>query len=694
MQEAHAKLATAQVHIKGPKGLSNLGNTCYLASVLQCLAQTPRFTQDLEDQDVSRLGGIGRALQVVLRQLRSENQGSVQDLLNELAERYSWYQGKSQQDAHELLRTLLSALTEEGSSREALQEMVQRSFKGQICEAILCWQCREIVFRYENFLDLSLDLSQDDLEPGPLGLQGWVMKPMKLEDEAEDEEPEELVEEKSELEIHDFLEVQLDRVPGRRIALGFDWQDSLTYGCKVLKGLHPNSMADLWNKRNGRRLVPGLLLMSVNDVDDEEEIMQVLKDSAKLQLKFVREEVMEARKQGEKEGFRIEVTKDASKTWGLQLDQRSLEDGVLIIAHIPPESALDAWNLRCQSTGRHKLVVHPGDRVTAVNGSDDIQQMTKAMNNQARQKMIILLEEGDRKGYVALKEGTEEDCFQVELQAMGSSWGFQLEDARVKGIDEASPLALWNMVCRSRGDEHFCVEVGDTLISELSAVSGTAHFTIRRSKTRQSAVLSALQAEQKAVPQVDLELQRLDIVRAAEACLQGLALPLSELFTAKPRQVACLADCARSFGSVEALEDSFKPIYHCAHCACKTFASKRTWLLSLPPVLPVQLKRFRCENGTFKKSRKQIRTSCTLDLQDLLLSAEEQPLGPNGILRVLLRQQMRDFVKNSPECSGASASYELYGVCAHLGGSMERGHYVAFINAGPSLQDAQRKRFT
>lgn len=31
----------------GPKGLSNLGNTCYLASVVQCLAQTETFTREL-----------------------------------------------------------------------------------------------------------------------------------------------------------------------------------------------------------------------------------------------------------------------------------------------------------------------------------------------------------------------------------------------------------------------------------------------------------------------------------------------------------------------------------------------------------------------------------------------------------------------------------------------------------------------
>ena len=35
-------------------------------------------------------------------------------------------------------------------------------------------------------------------------------------------------------------------------------------------------------------------------------------------------------------------------------------------------------------------------------------------------------------------------------------------------------------------------------------------------------------------------------------------------------------------------------------------------------------------------------------------------------------------------------SKELYAVCAHLGGSMERGHYVAFVNLGPTLDEEVR----
>ena len=42
--------------------------------------------------------------------------------------RYSWYQGKSQQDAHELLRTLLGALADELEAPEDQQSCLGRHY--------------------------------------------------------------------------------------------------------------------------------------------------------------------------------------------------------------------------------------------------------------------------------------------------------------------------------------------------------------------------------------------------------------------------------------------------------------------------------------------------------------------------------------------------------------------------------------
>merc|ERR1711933_321806 len=40
-----------------------------------------------------------------------------------------------------------------------------------------------------------------------------------------------------------------------------------------------------------------------------------------------------------------------------------------------------------------------------------------------------------------------------------------------------------------------------------------------------------------------------------------------------------------------------------------------------------------------------------------------------------------------PETSSRSRlRYELYGICEHQGSQMQDGHYVAYVNSGPSLE--------
>lgn len=124
-------------------------------------------------------------------------------------------------------------------------------------------------------------------------------KKRKREREEEEErkkkrEEKEAVKKEAKSELDNFFDVQLDRAQGQRTTLGLEWQHWFTHGCRVLKRLHPNSLAGQWNKRNGHRLVPGLLLTSVNDMDHEREIARELKEAQHLCLTFVREEAMDA----------------------------------------------------------------------------------------------------------------------------------------------------------------------------------------------------------------------------------------------------------------------------------------------------------------------------------------------------------------------------------------------------------------
>ena len=169
------------------------------------------------------------------------------------------------------------------------------------------------------------------------------------------------------------------------------------------------------------------------------------------------------------------------------------------MAQVIPDSILDAWNLRCQSTGRHKAVVHvpdlellakpfkplvqrcqprvklfcehclkAGDRVLKVNDSENANEMSKSLTDLSKRKIVLRLERGEAKKAGVLQADIPPDqaedpdaTFLIELQpqpiirSAGGGWGFQLETgagaAEVRHVLDGSPLAMWNITCRSRG---------------------------------------------------------------------------------------------------------------------------------------------------------------------------------------------------------------------------------------------------
>ena len=101
----------------------------------------------------------------------------------------------------------------------------------------------------------------------------------------------------------------------------------------------------------------------------------------------------------------------------------------------------------------------------AVNGSEDVDVMSKSLADLVRRKISLRLEHGEaKKAATAQADSSAEQAqdpdatFNIELQAVSGtagSWGFQLETgtetAGVKSITDGSPLAMWNIACRSRG---------------------------------------------------------------------------------------------------------------------------------------------------------------------------------------------------------------------------------------------------
>lgn len=118
---------------KRPRGLINLGNTCFLNSVLQAVSSCPPFIDYLEELEKSspikstNSKLFTKSLLACINELRGKESGDFSnyrytsgngpldpgEILEQLVKFKSDFAGKDQQDAHELLQALLALLVHE-----------------------------------------------------------------------------------------------------------------------------------------------------------------------------------------------------------------------------------------------------------------------------------------------------------------------------------------------------------------------------------------------------------------------------------------------------------------------------------------------------------------------------------------------------------------------------------------------------
>uniref|UniRef100_A0A0D9VM48 USP domain-containing protein n=1 Tax=Leersia perrieri TaxID=77586 RepID=A0A0D9VM48_9ORYZ len=131
-----SELCVARIYLRRiGAGLQNLGNTCYLNSVLQCLTYTEPFVAYL--QSGKHRAGISRS--------------------------FRFYR---QEDAHELMVSLLESMhrcclpsgvpIESPSAYE--KSLVHRIFGGRLRSQVRCTTCSHCSNKFDPFLDLSLEI--------------------------------------------------------------------------------------------------------------------------------------------------------------------------------------------------------------------------------------------------------------------------------------------------------------------------------------------------------------------------------------------------------------------------------------------------------------------------------------------------------------------------------------------------------
>ncbi|XP_042060900.1 ubiquitin carboxyl-terminal hydrolase 23-like [Salvia splendens] len=158
-------------------GLRNLGNTCFLNSVLQCLTYTAplaAYLQSGKHQNSCCTAGfcalcaiqkhVSRALQSSGRILEPK------DLVSNLRCISRSFRNARQEDAHEYMVNLLESMhrcclpsgvpSESPSAYE--KSLVHKIFGGQLRSQVKCMQCSHCSNKFDPFLDLSLEIHKSD----------------------------------------------------------------------------------------------------------------------------------------------------------------------------------------------------------------------------------------------------------------------------------------------------------------------------------------------------------------------------------------------------------------------------------------------------------------------------------------------------------------------------------------------------
>jgi len=183
----------------GYNGLRNIGNTCFMNSVLQCLSNTKplleyitqdEYTRDINTSNSSMKGALVKAFANVIKNLWKGTQrtpvdpSSFKGAMQRYAPRFSGY---NQEDSQEFLRYLLEGLHEDVNrvitkplpinseidsslsvceqAMEAWKRYIRRDdsqlvdqFVGQLKSTLRCSQCGYESVTFEAFWDLSLPI--------------------------------------------------------------------------------------------------------------------------------------------------------------------------------------------------------------------------------------------------------------------------------------------------------------------------------------------------------------------------------------------------------------------------------------------------------------------------------------------------------------------------------------------------------
>eukprot|EP00466_Bigelowiella_natans_P006962 jgi/Bigna1/130128/aug1.10_g4836 len=141
-----------------PTGLVNLGATCYVNSLLQCMFMNTsfrKFMYDLKESDLSKKGlKHMKHIQEIFAHLQASKRVSWNPRALIMGLELKPHEQQDAQEFNKLLLNIMEATTRE-SKNPSVKQFIPRMFQGKIANTTQCRHCKNESKRLSTFYELS-----------------------------------------------------------------------------------------------------------------------------------------------------------------------------------------------------------------------------------------------------------------------------------------------------------------------------------------------------------------------------------------------------------------------------------------------------------------------------------------------------------------------------------------------------------